>query len=262
MNISAAEFTPPIPPPPTSPLELAADQLGWPRSVLAHLVGLSGGNDDRQGTEFACAEWVERLRRDVISREVTRRTTRPPIGPASARELTAKDAFVRVSAASLRTAASGYSGGPALLLGKTGVGKTLTAMLMARTAATTREQQRLNACRLENLADECLRRTRSNHVAWISCSELPRLAVSQPFGAEHEAVQHAKTAPLTVLDDLTWGANDKALLEIIAHRYDHGLPTISTAGATRAELVTRFGDAAVRRLLECRGVKGLLVEAF
>jgi DNA replication protein DnaC len=229
--------------------------------MLRDLLTCAGWDAARQAKEFASADWLDRVTREIIDREVARRIK--PIGPVGARELSTKELFAKIGAPALRTAASAYAGSQALLLGKTGVGKTVAAILMARKAAGARELERLRGVHPERLPEQCGRRGDERaSVAWVSCSELPRLVASQPFGREPELVELAKKAPLAVLDDLTWGANDKALLEIVAARYDHGLPTISTAGVTRAELVTRFGDAVVRRLLEHRGIKGIVVESF
>lgn len=249
-------------PEPTTPLEIAAAGARLHPATLRELVAVAGWNQGRQASEFGTGDWLERLKLEITTREVARRVQ--PIGPEAARELSVKDCYAKISAPPLRKAGTTYTSGAALLLGKTGIGKTLTALVMARKFAAAREQARLLNGSAENLAEECTHARPPGRlaVAWLACSALPRLVSSQPFGREPEELARAKRAPLAVLDDVTWGDNDKALLELIAHRYDHGLPSIATAGATRAELVTRFGDAVVRRLLECRGVKGLLVEAF
>lgn len=248
-------------PEPKTPLEHAAVAINWHSSQLRDLLALGRWDAERQAKEFGTSDWFERLKGQVIELEVVRRIK--AIGPEGARVLTTKECLGHISAPALHKAASAYTNGSALLLGKTGFGKTLTAMLMARRFAASIERKALEGAR--ELVDECSRNrsTPPTRVAWVSCAELPRLAASHPFGrGEPELLTSAKRAPLVVLDDLTWGDNDKALLEIIAYRYDHGLPSIATAGATRDELGRRFGDAAMRRLIEHRGVKGTLVEAF
>ncbi|HVY32569.1 MAG TPA: hypothetical protein VHB79_38795 [Polyangiaceae bacterium] len=247
-------------PDPKTPLEHAAAAIGWHPSTLRDLLQCARWTNERQTAEFAQTDWLKRLAADVVEAQVAKFIK--PIGPVGARELSSKELAAKISVGSLREAVADYAGGAALLLGKTGVGKTLAALLMARREAAGIERERLQRRRPEDLCEEIQLRQHAAYVAWVSCAELPRIAASEPFGREHSSVTAAKRAPLAVLDDLTWGATDKTLLEILASRYDHGLPTISTAGATRKELVSRFGDAVVRRLLECRGQKGLVVEAF
>lgn len=248
-------------PEPRTPLEHAAAAIGWHPSSLRELVSFAGWAAERQATEFAQTDWLARLTEEVVEREAARCIK--AIGPMAAKELPSKDVAAKIKAPALRAAAASYAGSAALLLGKTEVGKTLTALLMARKAAAEAERDRLRACRAENLYQICQSRDRTKlHVAWVSCAELARLVANQSFGREAPEVEQAKRAPIAVLDDLTWCQNDKPLIEIIAYRYDHGLPTISTAGATRNELVKRFGDAVMRRLIECRGAKGVIVESF
>jgi len=249
-------------PEPRTPLEHAAVAIGFHPRGLDELMRLGGWDAQRQAAEFDREGWPERLRADCVNREVVARLK--PIGPEGARALSAQECLAKIGCVKLRQAAANYVAGAAVLLGKTGVGKTLASLLMARRGAAAIERSRFEGTKLDRLETACSRNNRPQlpSVAWVSCAELPRLVSSQPFGREPELLKQAKDAPLVVLDDLLWGDNDKALLEILAHRYDHGLPSIATAGATRAELVTRFGDAVVRRLLECRGVKGLVVEAF
>lgn len=81
--------------------------------------------------------------------------------------LTAKGCFEKIGAAKLRTAAASYVSGAALLLGAIGVGKTLTAMLMARKGATAFERRRLEGDR-----------------PWEKCSRDNRLALPADYSGD------------------------------------------------------------------------------
>lgn len=65
-----------------------------------------------------------------------------------------------------------------------------------------------------------------------------------------------RDVPILVIDDLGWepAAGLPAIRELLAHRYGEGLPTIVTSGETLPALRERYGDAVLRRIVECRGV--------
>ena len=55
---------------------------------------------------------------------------------------------------------------------------------------------------------------------------------------------------------------DRTVSEVLVYRYDHGLQTIVTSGLTFAQLVERYGEAMVRRPLECAGKDGKIISLF
>ena len=143
---------------------------------------------------------------------------------------------------------------PLLLLGPTGTGKSMGAMVALRRAVRSREL--------------CVRSPGNvvfpfPKVVWVSAIDLAHADRRHRLGdGAPDVVASAIAADFCVLDDLLWGSQDDSLLEVISGRYNAGKPTIATAGSPYAELVARLGDAAVRRLVECRGVKGTLLDLF
>src|SRR5690606_18147983 len=97
---------------------------------------------------------------------------------------------------------------------------------------------------------------------WISAANLAVALREHKLGeAEAPDIRLAKSEPLVCIDDVTWpSARDDITLDVLAARYDAGLPTIVTAGCTKQQLLQRFGDAALRRMLELRGKKGFFVD--
>ena len=79
-------------------------------------------------------------------------------------------------------------------------------------------------------------------------------------------VAEAKRTHVLFLDDVGWesrraGADD-VISEVIASRYDSGYPTYVTSGLTLAGFTERYGDAIVRRIVECGGMSGKVVDLW
>ena len=121
--------------------------------------------------------------------------------------------------------------------GNTGVGKSLSAALVIRS-----------------------REIRGGY--WVQARELSESARQWPLGkGENPDITRAKEALIMVLDDLGLERDHGCLLDVLERRYSRGLPTITTTGLGVGELVERYGDAFVRRLKECAGLRGAIVTA-
>ena len=71
---------------------------------------------------------------------------------------------------------------------------------------------------------------------------------------EPEALQDAVDAELLLLDDL--GQDEKrnnTMMDVLDARYDACRPTLVTSGFTVEQLGERYGQALVRRIVECNG---------
>jgi DNA replication protein DnaC len=125
----------------------------------------------------------------------------------------------------------------ALLIGPTRVGKSTAAAVLVRRA--------LNA-----FTDDGSRYPAVRGLVWANALDLAIAERRHPLGAgEPEPVQAARNASLLVLDDL--GLEPEGTIwPLIAHRYDHRLPTITTSGLTTKGLTKHLGSAGVRRLTE------------
>ncbi len=205
------------------------------------------------------AEWFDRLWTDVVD-EYAEGCARC-VGPQDMRALT-DDAARALMAPALRRALDSFTGAESvLMIGTTGAGKTLAAMLMLRKIV-----RRTAKAWLANRSSPSMTTLESNPPSsrgciWADALELQVGAARHPLGqGPAPEVRAAKMATLLVVDDVAWAERDHVMLEIVAHRYNTGRPTIYTAGLPRKELVARLGDAVTRKMIELSGKKGILVE--
>jgi len=119
---------------------------------------------------------------------------------------------------------SGASG--AVLLGKTGKGKSLAAAWAA------------DRCRLANS---------ETWVKWIRADELSRILADRG-GSEN--INLLKLARLLVIDELGYERFPELVLEVLGSRHDNSRPTIVTSGSTEKEIAVRYSDATIRRIIE------------
>jgi DNA replication protein DnaC len=137
--------------------------------------------------------------------------------------------------------------GSLALLGPSGVGKTTAEILCA------------NRLRIEaiNAGDDTRPITRA---MWVTGIELALDGRESRFGSRDETLHAAMRAPLLFIDEIGQERSDpRWLLELMDERYFNNRPTISSSGLQRAELESRYGAGAVRRLTEPGGV---LIDLF
>lgn len=137
--------------------------------------------------------------------------------------------------------------GGAIVIGPTGCGKSIVAFVaMARA-----------------IVDHARETRRGPMLEWCSCDalDLGLAAQRSSLSRTPELVARAKRASGLVLDDLGWERefHRESVLEVAAHRYKHGLPTIVTSGKTYDELEQIYGRAVLRRFL---GPDGKIVNAW
>jgi DNA replication protein DnaC len=138
-----------------------------------------------------------------------------------------------------------------LLIGTTGTGKTTAAAYLLR---------RLCAYGIEH-GGEALEMARLTR--WQSCRELSAVVREYPLGqGAPDTILRCQNARLLILDDL--GASDErtALERVMDARYERGWPTITTTGLAYRELSHALGEHLVRRLVDCRGRTGRVLQAF
>lgn len=122
---------------------------------------------------------------------------------------------------------SGASG--AVLLGKTGHGKSLAAAWAA---------------------DRCRQAQSDTWVKWIRADELSRILADRG-GSEN--IDLLKRARLLVIDELGYERFPELILEVLGARHDNSRPTIVTSGSTEKEIAARYSDATIRRVIEVGG---------
>jgi DNA replication protein DnaC len=100
-------------------------------------------------------------------------------------------------------------------------------------------------------------------VTWFYARDLAQATKQHPLGAgECPAVQRAKFTGLLVIDDLGLERDQAELVDVYHSRYEAGRVTWTTTGLTMAQLRERYGEAFVRRMLECGGNPGRTVNCF
>lgn len=227
----------------------AAEQIGVKPDEFARLMGDAHWDVNRLEYELRQGEWQARLRQDLDHEERRREKRKGEricsalaggpdwIANANRDELLEKIDARLVSFAETYVPADGG----VLLLGPTGTGKTVSAGLA-----------------IARLAPDTLR------LVWTHAAHLARAWAGHPLGqGEPHAVGAAERALLLVIDDWTWEKEgDTTIAEILATRYDRGLPTIATCGRSVEDLTKRVGNAVVRRVLESGGKKGQLINLF
>lgn len=101
-------------------------------------------------------------------------------------------------------------------------------------------------------------------VRWVGVPELMTAARSWPLGSgECPEVRIAATCELAILDDLG-NETDHAstLFDVTQSRYQRGLKTITTSGLSPRELVARYGECILRRLVQRDGKLGTIIDLF
>jgi hypothetical protein len=102
---------------------------------------------------------------------------------------------------------------------------------------------------------------------WVRAYDLPNARLEHSFGeGEADLVRAASTAELLFLDDLGWesrraGADD-VVMEVLGARYDAGRITVATTGMPTKQLVDRYGEAVVRRIVESGGMPGKVLDLW
>lgn len=170
-----------------------------------------------------------------------------------------------VKAPALRAVAERYepAHGNLVLLGDTGQGKTTTVDAIAQrlagvVIATSARTGWNDSPAYAFIATAC----------FVRVAELVRALRRHRLGAGHDApeLERAMEASWLVLDDLGNEPSgfEQTLLDILDERYERrarGTPTWTfvTSGMKRAQLIERYGSAAVRRFVD---PKGSIVEAW
>ncbi|HVU05225.1 MAG TPA: hypothetical protein VHE30_25930 [Polyangiaceae bacterium] len=150
--------------------------------------------------------------------------------------------------------------GGALFLGPTGAGKS--------TGCAALGHRILQQARDRSISEQAPKRHYAGYNAgsliwWARANDLANARARHELGSEAPAIIAAKHPKLLILDDLGWDlGRDGTISEVIAERYDAGKVTIATSGFRFEQLVERYGEATIRKILESGGVKGKIVSLF
>lgn len=136
-----------------------------------------------------------------------------------------------------------FLAGGAILLGPTGIGKSVACFCVMR---------RMMPASLGFWG---------SHDALDIGLDSQRTPLGQP---EPDAVSRAKRATCLILDDLGWERtfHVDTIVDIAATRYKIGKPTLVTSGKTMLELKERYGDAVLRRFTDVGGSRGVVLDCW
>jgi DNA replication protein DnaC len=245
-------------------VEKVATELNIERAEASKRIDWSGWNVFEQRREFESEGWQARLAaayekgfQEALAAGMKRVLAS---GPKALVGLDYEALRARVRDEKFRGFAETYwpDQGGRLLLGPTGVGKTVACVALFR--RLIEEALRRDGRRLWYGSEE-----RGSSFAWVRAYDLPNARLATRLGdGEADLVRTAGLARLLVLDDLGWesrraGADD-VVMEVLATRYDAGLPTIATSGMLLTALTDRYGEAVVRRITEAGGLPGRVID--
>lgn len=142
-----------------------------------------------------------------------------------------------------------FVAGGAILLGTTGLGKSLACFCVMRRIMLARIQ------------------SGKPRDSWASYDALDLGLEAQrtPLGhPEADAIERAKTSACLILDDLGWerAFHVDTIVDIAAARYKHGRPTLVTSGKTESELRATYGAAVLRRFTDVGGLRGKILDCW
>jgi DNA replication protein DnaC len=130
-----------------------------------------------------------------------------------------------------------------LVLGPTGSGKTTTIEVTVH--------ERYERFCAEVAADGP---QRMMDFAYVTGHQLSGCRRRAKIGSEAPLVERACAAALLYLDEIGFEPPGEELFAVVDHRYAAGLPMVTCSGATKQQLVEKYGGAFVRRLVEPGGV--------
>lgn len=104
---------------------------------------------------------------------------------------------------------------------------------------------------------------RSRTARWFPAVELERARSEHKLGAGKPLeILRATGASVLVVDDAGQDRDPSAVRDVLAARYDAGLPTILSTNLKPEELAAHYGGAFVRKLRESGGRKAVLVNLW
>lgn len=257
--------------------EFLCDLLGLDEREMARRVRLSGWEVDRFKARNRTEGWRERFDADVAAGEVAE-AKRREVNAFGEVMQTGPEALVRfdvdrllsmIPDPTLRALAENYDPeehGGRLVLGPTGIGKSVAAAAFVRRLIAAEMRERVRGPDVDDNGRHWVFDGPPSRV-WVRALDLPNARLQIGLGkGEAMLVQKAQQASFAVLDDMGWesrraGADD-VVCEVLAARYDRGLPTYVTSGLTLDAFVARYGDAVVRRICETAGLAGKVLELW
>lgn len=205
--------------------------------LLAGLVVRSDAEVDAAEREARAAEAAQTLVAQLpraLRRRQTARELESRVGPDLARAVRAWDGRRSL-----------------LLLGPSGEGKS-TAAAWALRALVARGVE---------AGGEPWRRARG--VCWAAAADLARARAEHRLGAgDAPLVGRASAASVLLIDDLGQEGDPGAIRDVLAARYDAGLVTMVTSNLRQAALDEHLGAAALRKLMEARGARAVVVDRW
>lgn len=167
------------------------------------------------------------------------------------RRQTGRELEARVGAELARAVRAWDARRSLVLLGPTGAGKSTAAAWALRAFVA----------RGVTAGGEAWRRARG--ACWAPASDLARARAEHRLGAgDAPLVARAAAASVLVVDDIGQEGDPAAIRDVLAARYDAGLPTLATSNLRQPALDAHLGAAGLRKLVEARGGRAVLVDLW
>lgn len=190
-------------------------------------------------------------------------------GPMALWAKPASELAALIRSTKLRTLAEGYDptrDGGRLVAGPTGTGKSVAGVAiirrLAELEASKTEEPFGGAFEWDPEAPDP-----APPLLFVRALDLPRALLESGLGkGEPELVRFAAETRFLVLDDVGWESKRASagdvVVEVVARRYDAGLPTYVTTGKRLDEFVEAYGDAVARRICETGGRPGKTMDLW
>ncbi len=254
----------------------AAEWLGVERETLVGWLRFARWTPERLLAELQNEGWAKRLKEeldDAARVKAEAEAGNSLKGPAAIQYRRFADLVGMIQDPRLAALAVNYDpdkDGGRLVLGPTAVGKSVTGMAVSRRLHETDlvDQLRRQLGIVPTERTDYQRHSLKRGVTyWCRAQDLPIMRLQTPLGeGEAEGIRYAKSRWFLWLDDLGWesnraGAGD-VVTEVIAERYDSGLPMYVTSGLTLEAFTEKYGDAIVRRIVEAGSKPGAVVNLW
>lgn len=155
--------------------------------------------------------------------------------------------------------------GGALVLGPSGIGKTIASLCLMIGCMITEAKERFEYEKKIPFTDTTLPVKKPKLWASFDARDIGSAVQHTGLNGPDPAVLvKARSVDCLILEDLGWerSFHVEALIDVAAPRYRRGLPTIVTSGEKHEALRERYTDAVLRRFWNVDGKDGAIINCW